>query len=495
MSQKINKNMVVSTRFRVDDIHSQREDNKVSFYGLSTTALSGETFLATWTSGCPSTGNKETMPEGCYIYDSGGTGYTLDLYAQIFHKNTTKIGEQFKVNTMRYGDHQKVHTSTLPNGNFVTVWESICRYRDGCGIVGVEQSDLMNGIFGQIFNESGDKLYRNSEGVVTDFTIFDAKLFDAKLYAQNPIVKTSKLNDKFAVIWKTSIPYAEIVNNCSSKVEGQMFNLEGGKLLDSGDIEVFKTCNVEIIDLLALSNGEFLAIGQHDKNLIVQNISPYGRKTNSDSVLLNLSPYLDSSSYAVYRILRVLNIKVAEEDNIVISWIAQGTSSSPYMHKLTFDKCCAYSLLSNNTVPLPWMPNVSNHTVLEELLTGDYILEIAQSGVFSDHRYAKIIHSFTPSGEELGSYTSIYSGDTIHNLFNDTAVIFDDGRYLGKDGYMTYDGYSRASLTYDNPEGIYAQMLTINSTMNDAAILGIDNHLFGALLVTVGSGLIFADIV
>jgi hypothetical protein len=122
----------VSTEFQVN---TDTSDTQIHPSG---TGLSGDGFVVTWQS---------------YGQDGSYDG----VYGQVFDSSGNKLGSEFRVNTYTDNEQSTVSVAGLSGGGFVATWQSY------------GQDGSYDGVYGQIFDSSGNKL--GSEFRVNTYTI------------------------------------------------------------------------------------------------------------------------------------------------------------------------------------------------------------------------------------------------------------------------------------------------------------------------------------
>ena len=151
----------------------------------SATTLSDNTFVVTWKSS---------------EQDESGYG----IYSQLFKHDGNKIGEEFRVNSYTSGTQERPVVTSLNDG-FIVAW-------DGPG------TEDGSGIFGQIFNNSGEK-------------IDDDGQFQINTYTTNGQYRPSAtgLNDgTFVVTWDANKHSLDSLYG----IIGQVFKHNGDKIGD-----------------------------------------------------------------------------------------------------------------------------------------------------------------------------------------------------------------------------------------------------------------------
>jgi len=100
----------------------------------SVTGLNNNSFVVAWT--------------------SGDQGVSRDVYGQIFHQNGSKIGNTFQLNTYSTNDQTQPYVTDLNNGNFVAAWTS--DYQDG------DRGGVYGQIFADNSSKIGNEFQINS---------------------------------------------------------------------------------------------------------------------------------------------------------------------------------------------------------------------------------------------------------------------------------------------------------------------------------------------
>ncbi|KAJ3446582.1 hypothetical protein M0812_08394 [Anaeramoeba flamelloides] len=135
--------------------------------------------------------------------DGSGWG----IFGQIFNSNAEAVVDEFQVNTY-YQENQENPSLSIVNENlFTVVWQGYNK----------EDLTLNNKIYGQIFNNQGDK-------IGNEFSVNDNKLNPSNGDDQNNPKIASVENGDFIVIWENYFSA-----NSNWGVLGQMFNSDGEK--------------------------------------------------------------------------------------------------------------------------------------------------------------------------------------------------------------------------------------------------------------------------
>lgn len=165
-------------------------------YSENATKIGGESIISTLTY-CE-TPTIATFPNGNYLVVWANTwSQTLGIYGQAYYSNGSKFGNEFIINSHHSSLKSKPSVSTLYNGGFVVVWQSLLQ--DGNGF----------GIFGQVFNNSFE--FYDSEFQVNTYTQGDQK---------NPSVSSTS-SKGFTVAWQS---YGQ--DNSGWEIYSQSFQID-----------------------------------------------------------------------------------------------------------------------------------------------------------------------------------------------------------------------------------------------------------------------------
>lgn len=198
--------------------------------------LENGNFLVCWTSGCfrngregingqlfdcygrkvegefllsPDVEYSRALPTSCFALGGGfitcyvneETYGEWDIYAKIFDKNCSGIGDEFLVNSVTIGGQNFPDVCSLDDGKFAVCWSSN------------EQDGSMTGVFGQILNPDGTKF--QSEFSINTLTE------DEQNYPQI----ASLSNGRFVVCWEgggLSDIYCQIFEPNTDKVNSEI---------------------------------------------------------------------------------------------------------------------------------------------------------------------------------------------------------------------------------------------------------------------------------
>jgi hypothetical protein len=239
----------------------------------SITSLSNGGFVVVWQSGCDS---------GC----TGQDGSLWGLYGQRFDSNGNKVGSEFRVNTWTTYSQEHPSITSLPNGGFVVVWQSDGQDGSGYGVYGqrfdsygnkvgsefqvntwttgwqsdpsitslsnggfvvvwdsLEQDGSYYGVYGQRFDSNGGKV--GSE--------FQANTWTTD-YQELPSI-TSLSNGGFVVVW-----HSNGQDGSNYGVYGQRFDSNGNKVSSEFQVNTWTTNHQEYPSLTSLSNGGFVVV-------------------------------------------------------------------------------------------------------------------------------------------------------------------------------------------------------------------------------------------
>jgi hypothetical protein len=179
----------------------------------------------------------------CWSSDEqDGSGY--GIYAQIYDKNGTKVGDEFQVNTFTNYHQMESSTCGLTNGGFVVCWESEVT-QDGSGF----------GIYTQIFNENGIKV--GNEFQVNNYT---------NSWQWHPST-CGLTNGGFVICW-------ESYNQDGSKygIYSQIYDENGTKVGNEFQVNTYSNGDQDYPRICGLTNGGFVICWESSE----QDESKYG---------------------------------------------------------------------------------------------------------------------------------------------------------------------------------------------------------------------------
>jgi RTX calcium-binding nonapeptide repeat (4 copies) len=152
--------------------------------GPDVTALADGRFVVTWTISTP------------------GADGTEDVWGQIFEASGAESGGEFLVNTTTFLAQEGTRLTTLADGRFIAIWQSL-------------NLDTGQDVLGQIFNADGT----NSGG---EFLVSTEDFGDQI----NPEVVTLA-DGRFVAVWQSRT--GRIGDNSDANIRGQVFNIDGTK--------------------------------------------------------------------------------------------------------------------------------------------------------------------------------------------------------------------------------------------------------------------------
>ncbi|MEO7690600.1 MAG: hypothetical protein ABIS51_15060, partial [Sphingomonas sp.] len=160
-----------------------------------------------------------------------GSGYAVK--AQIFNASGTKVGTEFRVNTLTSGIQYQPDIAALSSGGFVAVWETLDTTQDGSN----------SAIKGQRFDASGNKV--GSEFLVNQ---------QAANLQMDPKV-TTFANGSFFVTWATLDPAQD---GSGSAIKGRVFNADGSPAANEMLINNFASGDQQLEEVVTLPDGRVL---------------------------------------------------------------------------------------------------------------------------------------------------------------------------------------------------------------------------------------------
>ncbi|NGX53051.1 MAG: hypothetical protein KR126chlam5_01358 [Candidatus Anoxychlamydiales bacterium] len=174
-----------------------------------------------------------SFPNGNFVvtWDSSNQdGSFHGVYGQIFNRNNTKIGNEFRINTYTLNIQSYPSVTSLNDGNFIVIWQSYGQDGD------------IYGIYGQLFNGNGSKI--GSEFLVNTNTI----------NAQQGSFVTTLQNGNFITAWQSYLQ-----DGSSWGVFGQLFAENSSKIGNELNINTYTNDVQGTITATGLSNGNFVA--------------------------------------------------------------------------------------------------------------------------------------------------------------------------------------------------------------------------------------------
>jgi hypothetical protein len=214
----------------------------------------------TWTTNSQSYPSITSLPDGGFVvvWDGEGQGDNSGVYGQRFDPNGNKVGSEFQVNTWTTENQANPSMTSLPNGGFVVVWESL--WQDGS----------YQGVYGQRFDSNGNKV--GSEFQVNTWTTD---------YQQAPSI-TSLPNGGLVVVWESNGQDGD-----GYAVYGQRFDSNGNKVGSEFQVNTWTTDNQANPSITSLPNGGFVVVwdgeGQGDNSGVYgQRFDSNGNKVGSE---------------------------------------------------------------------------------------------------------------------------------------------------------------------------------------------------------------------
>lgn len=160
-----------------------------------------------------------------------GSGYAIK--GRIFNASGTAVGAEFRVNAFTNGDQQSPSITALANGNFVVTWETWDTSRDGNSYA----------IVGQVFSASGQAI--GSE--------FVANTLNAGMQRE-PVV-TGLPDGGFAIGWTT---YAPTADGSGSAISLQIFDAAGARVGTEMRVNQLTTGAQFLPDIATLADGRIV---------------------------------------------------------------------------------------------------------------------------------------------------------------------------------------------------------------------------------------------
>jgi hypothetical protein len=216
----------------------------------------------TWTTYEQSYPSITSLSNGGFVvvWDSvGQDGSYSGVYGQRFDSNGSKVGSEFQVNTSTTNDQWGPSITSLPNGGFVVVWTS--DGQDGSGY----------GVYGQRFDSNGGKV--GSEFRVNTWTTDDQA---------GPSI-TSLSNGGFVVVWESGCrswcPAGQ--DGSGWGVYGQRFDSNGNKVGSEFQVNTWTTDSQYVPSITSLPNGGFVVVWESNWQ-DGSNFGVYGQRFDSN---------------------------------------------------------------------------------------------------------------------------------------------------------------------------------------------------------------------
>ena len=216
---------------------------KAQIYAADGSKVGSEFRVNTVTAGSQFEPSIASLSNGGFVVtwnsDEGTSGPTHDLAikAQVYSATGVKVGGEFLVNTANGGTQQKAEVTGLPDGHFVVVWE------DESGVGG---DSSRSGIKAQLFEADGTKI--GGEILVNTFT---------PDYQRLPKV-AALANGDFVVTWNTAN------DGNGTSVSAQVFHADGSKFGTEFTANTSTTFTQQNPSVTGLANGTFAVAWQDD---------------------------------------------------------------------------------------------------------------------------------------------------------------------------------------------------------------------------------------
>jgi hypothetical protein len=188
----------------------------------------------TWTTDWQESPSITSLPNGGFVvvWDSlEQDGDQYGVYGQRFDSNGNKLGSEFQVNTWTTSDQSAPSTTSLSDGGFVVVWDSSGQDGDEYGV------------YGQRFDSNGNKV--GSEFQVNTWTT----------HSQEEPSITSLPNGGFVVVWASWEQ-----DGSEGGVYGQRFDSNGNKVGSEFQVNTWTTDRQDSPRITSLSNAGFVVV-------------------------------------------------------------------------------------------------------------------------------------------------------------------------------------------------------------------------------------------
>ena len=261
-------------------------------------------------------------------------------------ENKKRILADTQINTWTAGSQMNPKVSSLSDGNFVVVWQSILPYVNCCW-----------GIYGQIFYSNGAK--KGNEFHVSNSIALN------QIYSN----VAASSSGKFLVVW---------LQQSDGNFFGQIFTNDGIKLNDQFQINTNINLNIETPSIIALKNNNFIVVW----NIYFQIFTDTGTKIGSE-------------------------FNLTYGNLVIVAALANGNFVAAYR---CYPSICAKIFYCNGTMLksefiVNTYINIDYLTTISSVSTSDFLIVwMSQSqDIIGNSDYGIYGQSFTSSGVKIGN--------------------------------------------------------------------------------------------
>ncbi len=341
-------------------------------YDASGSPLGGE-FRPAWRQGIVSWWHPDVAvgSDGSFVvvwaFDSLLTGDALDLYGQRFNPDGSKVGGEFRINTVMSSNQDYPKVALASDGSFVVVWQSQGQDGDSWGI------------FGQRYSSDGSPL--GGEFQVNTRTIG----------AQSSPSIAMSSERTFVVVWQSKDQDGD-----DWGVFGQRFNPDGTKVGGEFRVNTYTTGHQGGPKVAMASDGSFVVVW-HSQGQDGDGWGVYGQRFNPDATRaggeFRVNTYTAGHQSSP-------KVAMASDGSFVVVWHSQGQDGDGWgIYARRYD-----------SAGVPYGPEFQ----VNDYTTGDQRTPDVSAG--ADGRFAVVwtrqrdngyygvfVQRYTPDGSPLGS--------------------------------------------------------------------------------------------
>ncbi len=347
------------------------------------------------------TSNSQEFSTGVGLSDGGfliawtsnlqdGAGY--GVYAQRYDSNSTKVGNEFRINTYTNDNQDRVSLTQLTNGNVVATWDS--EGQDGSG----------DGVFAQIFDLNNDTPQKlGSEFQVNTYTSGDQN--SSPIPAQSVAALS---NGDFVVAWDS-----DGQDGSGKGAFAQIFSSDGTKKGSEFQVNTGTQNNQEHPTVSAFDNGGFIigfmSYGQDGEssaytNSYAQRFDNAGNKIGGQFILTD-----NTSQYQHMPVVTAL-----DNGKFVATWQAQYTLQYKVYNRIFDENNVA---AGGDTMVNTSTSGMQAHGDTAALSGGGFVTTWVDYGQQSHGIYGQM---FDASGNKVGLVNNSNSSNNSSNTTNYT---------------------------------------------------------------------------
>jgi uncharacterized protein YheU (UPF0270 family) len=231
---------------------------KAQVYHRDGTKVGGEFLVNTTTQGNQDGASIAALGNGGFVVSwedtsgAGGDSSGSSIKAQLFDAGGQKVGTEFLVNTITLNDQDLVSVASLKGGGFVATWQDDS---------GLNNDDTRSGsVKAQVFDANGTK--------VGGELLVDTKGIN---FANDVAHVTGLSNGGFVVTWEASANFG--ADTSDSSIQLQIFDASGNKVGTELEINTSSSEYQRKPEVRELSNGDLVVVWDDESE---QNGDPFG---------------------------------------------------------------------------------------------------------------------------------------------------------------------------------------------------------------------------